>query len=162
MAWGTSSPAWGVFYLGAVSADEECLLTGSARTSSLLSCPVMVSVPEEEEGQYTTLSLVLRGEEGSGEPSWPLADLLGHPPPIRRDGTSGSAGVWVGAMPQPAGEHGPVASGCWGAGSGFLFRGATFIESRPFLRSRLSTAASSPLHPQPILHPLPQTNARIS
>ena len=80
---------------------------------------------------HTTLSLVLRGEEGSGELLLAACRSAGSSSYQERDGTSVSGLGW-GQPPQPAGEHGPVASGCWGAGSGFLFRGATFIESRPF------------------------------
>lgn len=122
-----------MFYLGAVSADEERILTGSGKNEFLIVMSSHGLVPEEEEGRevrgHTTLSLVLRGEEGSGELLLATCRSAGSSSSYQeRDGTSVSGLGW-GQPPQPAGEHGPVASGCWGAGSGFLFRGATFIES---------------------------------
>lgn len=121
-----------MFYLGAVSADKERILTGSGKNEFLIVMSSHGLVPEEEGREvrgHTTLSLVLRGEEGSGELLLATCRSAGSSSSYQeRDGTSVSGLGW-GQPPQPAGEHGPVASGCWGAGSGFLFRGATFIES---------------------------------
>ena len=58
--------------------------------------------------------------------------------------------AWVGAAPQLAGDRGPVASGCWGAASGFLFRGADYIESRPFSVLRVEPGCRLPTSSQPI------------
>ena len=100
------------------------------------------------QGAYHTV-LVLRGE-GSGELLLATCRSAGSSSSYQeRDGTSVSRLGW-GLPPQPAGEHGPVASGCWGPGLGFLFRGATFIESWPFSALRVEPGCWLPTSSQPI------------
>lgn len=146
-----------------MSADEECVLTGSGKDEFLIVMSSHGLVPEEEGREvrgHTTLSRVLRGE-GSGELLLATCRSAGSSSSYQeRDGTSVSGLGWG----QHLSQLESVA--LWPQAAGELARASSFVElitqsPDPFLCSGLSPAAGSPLHLNQS-HPLPQTNARIS
>ena len=58
-----------------------------------------------------------------GSSSWPLADLLGHPPPIRRETALPSAGLGGGSRLSQLESMAP-----WSRAAGELARASSFVE----------------------------------